>query len=429
MENVETVIIGAGQAGLATAYHLRQRGRECVVLDRNQRIGDDWRQQWDSLRLYSPARYDGLPGHAVPRPTPWSFPGKDEVADYLEAYAARWDLPVRLGVRVDGCPRPRTTASSSPLTAGRSLRQRRGRDRHLRTGAVRSPTSPKDLDPSILQLHSSEYRRPGPAPRRPRPRRRRLPLRHRHRLRGGGHPADHPRRPRLRADPGPAGVAADPRRLPDVDVRVAARRSPVVRRWAARRWREIRFHGGPMLRVKRADLAERGVDPQRGPGRGRPRRAAGAGRRHRRSRRERGLGDRLPAGLRLDRPAGLRRGRLADASTAASSTTCPACSSAGLSFQYAFSSMLLGRRRPGRGVRRPPDRRARHRDPSSGERRGAPDRPAVIRAPARVVRPGGGIRDGHGRRPGAGSRGLRARRLGRRARHLVRHRRRRHGRR
>ena len=79
MEYVETVIIGAGQAGLATAHRLRKRGRDCVVLDHNQRIGDNWRQQWDSLRLYSPAKFDGLPGMRFPA-DPWSFPTKDDVA-------------------------------------------------------------------------------------------------------------------------------------------------------------------------------------------------------------------------------------------------------------------------------------------------------------------------------------------------------------
>ena len=73
METVETVIIGAGQAGLATAYHLKKRGRDCVVLDRNQRIGDNWRQQWDSLRLYSPAQYDSLPGMPFPAKK-WACP-------------------------------------------------------------------------------------------------------------------------------------------------------------------------------------------------------------------------------------------------------------------------------------------------------------------------------------------------------------------
>jgi len=101
MENIETVIVGAGQSGLATAQRLRNRGRECVILDHNQRIGDGWRRQWDSLRLYSPAKFDGLPGQRFPA-DPWSFPTKDDVAAYLEAYAGRWDLPVRHGTRVGG---------------------------------------------------------------------------------------------------------------------------------------------------------------------------------------------------------------------------------------------------------------------------------------------------------------------------------------
>ena len=70
MQHSETVIIGAGQAGLSTAYHLKKQGRDCVVLDRNQRIGDGWRQQWDSLRLYSPAKFDGLLGMPFPG-DPW----------------------------------------------------------------------------------------------------------------------------------------------------------------------------------------------------------------------------------------------------------------------------------------------------------------------------------------------------------------------
>src|SRR5690606_23531842 len=94
-----TVVVGAGQAGLATSYHLRHRGREHVVLDAAGRVGDQWRRQWDSLRLYSPARYDGLPGLAFPAPA-WSYPTKDQVGDYLESYAERFELPVRLGCRV-----------------------------------------------------------------------------------------------------------------------------------------------------------------------------------------------------------------------------------------------------------------------------------------------------------------------------------------
>jgi putative flavoprotein involved in K+ transport len=99
-ERFETVIIGGGQAGLATAYHLAKRGRPAVILDENERIGDAWRKRWDSLRLFTPAKYDGLPGFRFPAPR-WSFPTKDEMADYLAAYAERFGLDVRAGVRID----------------------------------------------------------------------------------------------------------------------------------------------------------------------------------------------------------------------------------------------------------------------------------------------------------------------------------------
>ena len=80
-EHVETVIVGGGQAGLATGYHLARRGRPFVILDANERIGDGWRRRWDSLRLFTPARYDGLPGWPFPGPRD-SHPTKDGVADY-----------------------------------------------------------------------------------------------------------------------------------------------------------------------------------------------------------------------------------------------------------------------------------------------------------------------------------------------------------
>ena len=83
-EHVETVIIGGGQAGLATGYQLATRGLPFVILDANERIGDGWRKRWDSLRLFTPARYDGLPGWPFPA-LAWSFPSKDDVARYLEA--------------------------------------------------------------------------------------------------------------------------------------------------------------------------------------------------------------------------------------------------------------------------------------------------------------------------------------------------------
>jgi NADPH-dependent 2,4-dienoyl-CoA reductase/sulfur reductase-like enzyme len=99
-EHFETVIIGGGQAGLSAGYHLAKRDQAFVILEASERVGDCWRSRFDSLRLYSPAKYDGLPGWRFPG-DPWSFPRKDEVADYLETYAERFDLRVRTGVRVD----------------------------------------------------------------------------------------------------------------------------------------------------------------------------------------------------------------------------------------------------------------------------------------------------------------------------------------
>ena len=95
----ETVIIGGGQAGLATAWHLTHQNMPCVILDENDRVGAAWRKRWKSLHLFTPGRYDNLPGMPYPGP-PGSHPGKDDIADYLEAYASRFGFPVRTGVKV-----------------------------------------------------------------------------------------------------------------------------------------------------------------------------------------------------------------------------------------------------------------------------------------------------------------------------------------
>jgi hypothetical protein len=99
-EQIETVVIGGGQAGLSVGYHLARQRRPFLILDGHQRVGDAWRRRWDSLRLFTPARYNALAGIPFPAPA-HSFPTKDQVADYLEAYAAQFQLPVRTGVRVD----------------------------------------------------------------------------------------------------------------------------------------------------------------------------------------------------------------------------------------------------------------------------------------------------------------------------------------
>ena len=154
-EKIQTVIIGAGQAGLSVGYHLARRGLPFVILEANARVGDTWRNRWDSLRLFSAARWDGLAGMPFPAP-PLSFPTKDEMGDYLESYAARFRLPVRTGVTVDHLSK---VEDSFLITAG---------DLRIEAQQVvvamanyqrpRVPSFASQLDPDIVQLHSSQYR-------------------------------------------------------------------------------------------------------------------------------------------------------------------------------------------------------------------------------------------------------------------------------
>ncbi len=156
-ERVQTLILGAGQAGLAVGYHLARRDLPFLILDANERIGDSWRRRWDSLRLFTPARYNALPGMAFPGPAR-VFSTKDEVADYLAAYAARFELPLRTGIRVDRLSRNGTAflveAGGRRLEADNVV-VAMGSDQ-----VPRMPAFAHQLDPGIVQLHSSEYRKP-----------------------------------------------------------------------------------------------------------------------------------------------------------------------------------------------------------------------------------------------------------------------------
>lgn len=259
--DIDTVVIGAGQAGLATGYHLQRRDVPFVILDAASRIGDNWRRQWDSLTLYSPAHVDGLPGLPFPAPR-WTFPGKDAVGDYLETYARTFDLPVRLETRVQALD-----ADGSGEGDGYVVTTDRGRftcrNVVVATGTFgRTASVPEvagELDPGILQLHSSEYRRPSQVP-------------------DGTvlvvgashsgtdiayelaetHPAILAGRdcgeipPRLGS---PAFRAVFPLML-FAWRHVLTRRSPMRRKLMGK----LRSHGAPMLRVKRRDLLERGVE-------------------------------------------------------------------------------------------------------------------------------------------------------------------------
>ena len=153
----DTIVIGGGQAGLTVGYHLKRRGVPFVILDMHERVGDAWRTRWDSLRLFTPARYAGLPGWPFPAPR-GSFPTKDELADYLEAYAAKFELSVRNGVTVD---RLSKSGDRFVVEAGGLVYE--ADHVIVATGAHRTPKVPDfagELDPRIVQLHSCEYRSP-----------------------------------------------------------------------------------------------------------------------------------------------------------------------------------------------------------------------------------------------------------------------------
>ncbi|MDQ2981992.1 MAG: NAD(P)/FAD-dependent oxidoreductase [Actinomycetota bacterium] len=158
VEEFETIVIGGGQAGLAVGYYLKKRGRPFVILDANERIGGSWRTRtWRSLRLFTPARYDGLPGWSFPAPG-WSYPTARETADYLEAYAERFDLPVRTGTAVD-----RLTKVGERYLVECGERRFEADRVVVATGFYGKPSVPDfaaELDPRIVQMHSSEYRDP-----------------------------------------------------------------------------------------------------------------------------------------------------------------------------------------------------------------------------------------------------------------------------
>ena len=152
-----TIIIGGGQAGLAVGYQLAKRGIGFQILDSSLHVGDAWRNRWDSLRLFTPARYTGLPGLRFPGRGD-AFPTKDQMADYLAAYAQRFQLPVQNGVRVDRLWRE---GNRFVLTAGK---ERYECDNVVvamaNYQAPRMPAFARDLKQGIIQMHAHEYRNP-----------------------------------------------------------------------------------------------------------------------------------------------------------------------------------------------------------------------------------------------------------------------------
>ncbi|HET7117979.1 MAG TPA: NAD(P)/FAD-dependent oxidoreductase [Hanamia sp.] len=163
MENIiateyyKVIIIGAGQAGLNMGYYLSQKGIPFLIIDANKNVGDSWRKRWDTLHLFTPAQYDGLPGMPFPA-MKHTFPSKDEFADYLEEYAGHFNLPVRTNTYVTSLSRD---AKGFIINAG---------DKQFKADNVvvamndcqhqRVPAFAKELDPGIVQIFSSKYKNP-----------------------------------------------------------------------------------------------------------------------------------------------------------------------------------------------------------------------------------------------------------------------------
>lgn len=154
-------MVGGGQAGLTAGYHLKRAGVPFVILDAAARGGQSWRERWDSLELFTPAGYSALPELPFPGDQE-RYPGKDEVADYLETYADELELPVRRGARVTALERSngeyRVTTESDTLHAGQVI---------VAVGAYQRPHIPPiadGLSDVVIQLHSAAYRNPEQVP-------------------------------------------------------------------------------------------------------------------------------------------------------------------------------------------------------------------------------------------------------------------------
>lgn len=153
----DVIVIGGGQAGLSVGYHLARRGLRFVILDAHPRVGDTWRRRWDSLRLFSPARLDGLDGMPFPG-SPSAFPTKDQMAAYLEAYAARFELPVLTGVTVT-----RLARHGEGFTVEAGARRFEAAQVVVAMSDYQRPRVPpfaRELNAEIVQLHSADYRNP-----------------------------------------------------------------------------------------------------------------------------------------------------------------------------------------------------------------------------------------------------------------------------
>ena len=160
-DEVEVLVVGAGQAGVAMGYHLAERGLSFVVADANPEVGHVWRSRWESLRLFTAGQFNNLPGMSFPAARD-SYAGKDEVAEFLRSYVAKFDLPVRLNTTVT-----RLTREDEGYLAETTSGPIRAKQVVVATGPFQVPFTPpvsEQLDAELPQLHSAAYRRPEDLP-------------------------------------------------------------------------------------------------------------------------------------------------------------------------------------------------------------------------------------------------------------------------
>jgi putative flavoprotein involved in K+ transport len=161
----EVIVVGGGQAGLAAGYYLSRAEIPFLILDAGPRLGDSWRRRWDSLKLFTVARYSTLPGLEFPG-DPEHFPGKEEVADYLEAYAREFELPVRLSSQVTSLE-PSNGGYRIETSCPYGLGPYEANQVIVASGAYQRPFTPtiaEKLGDQVNQLHSAEYRNPEQVP-------------------------------------------------------------------------------------------------------------------------------------------------------------------------------------------------------------------------------------------------------------------------
>lgn len=160
-QSFRTIVIGGGQAGLAVGYHLAQQGENFIILDENEQTGASWRKRWDSLRLFTPCKVNNLPGMSFPAPRDY-FPTRNEVADYLQAYASNFNLPIQHGMQVR-----RLARSGDKYLVSTDTAEFTGDNIIIATGPFQKvyiPEMSRQLDPAIRQLHSSTYQNPASMP-------------------------------------------------------------------------------------------------------------------------------------------------------------------------------------------------------------------------------------------------------------------------